>query len=239
MPVSPVVCPKEPLSRDLDVSVSISRPITEIATDMTMICFVTPDVEFSPGNGRVQFFSTMKALSAAVPANSAGLLGRERLLLPRRPPKDVGGGARLHRTHGRRTDGRSGGAFRPCERHGRRVRHRGERRAGIRLRAVFRRHTHHRRGRGSPEHGAGLQGRHRCGIRQCAPTRHHAGRGRRVPRVRCGAVFRHGRFRAARAYVRQGRKHYPRIHAGRSGFGDRPYPDGGPVLWECGLRLGH
>ena len=72
MPVSPVVCPKEPLSRDLDVSVSISRPITEIATDMTMICFVTPDVEFSAGNGRVQFFSTMKALSAAVPANSAG-----------------------------------------------------------------------------------------------------------------------------------------------------------------------
>ena len=71
MPVSPVVCPKEPLSRDLDVSVSISRPITEIATDMTMICFVTPDVEFSAGNGRVQFFSTMKALSAAVPANSA------------------------------------------------------------------------------------------------------------------------------------------------------------------------
>lgn len=63
MPVSPVVCPKEPLSRDLDVSVSISRPITEIATDMTMICFVTPDVEFSAGNGRVQFFSTMKALS--------------------------------------------------------------------------------------------------------------------------------------------------------------------------------
>ena len=53
MPVSPVVCPKEPLSRDLDVSVSISRPITEIATDMTMICFVTPDVEFSAGNGRV------------------------------------------------------------------------------------------------------------------------------------------------------------------------------------------
>ena len=47
------------------------RPITEIATDMTMICFVTPDVEFSAGNGRVQFFSTMKALSAAVPANSA------------------------------------------------------------------------------------------------------------------------------------------------------------------------
>ncbi|MFQ6995919.1 DUF3383 family protein [Bilophila wadsworthia] len=71
MPVSPVVCPKDPLSRDLDVSVSISRPITEIATDMTMICFVTPDVEFSAGNGRVQFFSTMKALSAAVPANSA------------------------------------------------------------------------------------------------------------------------------------------------------------------------
>ena len=32
---------------------------------------LTPDVEFSAGNGRVQFFSTMKALSAAVPANSA------------------------------------------------------------------------------------------------------------------------------------------------------------------------
>lgn len=68
--MSVVVCPKQPLSRSLDVPISISRPQSEIATDMTMICFVTPGVEFLPDNNRVQFFSSMDALTAAVPQNS-------------------------------------------------------------------------------------------------------------------------------------------------------------------------
>ena len=60
----PVVCPKQPLPRDLDVFISIERPITEIATDMTLICFVTPSHDFAPNNGRVRYYSTMQAVEA-------------------------------------------------------------------------------------------------------------------------------------------------------------------------------
>lgn len=71
MPVTPVICPKQPLSRDLDVSVSISRPQTELATDMTMIAFVTPSVDFSDGgNDRVRFYSTFEALVGDVGINT-------------------------------------------------------------------------------------------------------------------------------------------------------------------------
>lgn len=68
---SPIICPKEPLSRDLDVVISLSRAQTEIATDLTLLCFVSPDLEFEPDNSRVQFFSTSTAALNAVPANSA------------------------------------------------------------------------------------------------------------------------------------------------------------------------
>lgn len=72
MPTNPVACPKNPLVRDIDVSVTISRPQTEIATDMTMICLLTPNVDFSDGgNDRVRFYSSISALQADVPANSA------------------------------------------------------------------------------------------------------------------------------------------------------------------------
>lgn len=72
MPITPVTCPSEPLTRDLDVVVNISRPISEVATDMTMICVATPNVTFSDGgNDRVHFYSTFDALSRDVPANSA------------------------------------------------------------------------------------------------------------------------------------------------------------------------
>lgn len=67
-----VVCPKSSLPRDLDVSITISRPQTEIATDLTQICFLTPELTWSDGgNDRVQFFSSMESLQKAVPANSA------------------------------------------------------------------------------------------------------------------------------------------------------------------------
>lgn len=60
-----VSCGKTSLPRELDVSVSISRPLTELATDMTMICFCTPDVDFLPDNNRVQFFSSLNAVEEA------------------------------------------------------------------------------------------------------------------------------------------------------------------------------
>lgn len=72
MSQTPVVCPKQPLTRDLDVEVFISRPQTELATDMTMICVLTPNVEFSDGgNDRVRFYNSMEQLTADVPPNSA------------------------------------------------------------------------------------------------------------------------------------------------------------------------
>lgn len=68
MPV--VSCAKTSLPRSLDVPVSLSRSVAETATDMTMMCFVTPGVAFPPGNDRVQFFSTFEAVQGAVPENS-------------------------------------------------------------------------------------------------------------------------------------------------------------------------
>lgn len=71
MPV--VSCAKTSLPRSLDVPVSLSRSVAETATDMTMMCFVTPGVAFPPGNDRVQFFSTFDAVQGAVPENSEAI----------------------------------------------------------------------------------------------------------------------------------------------------------------------
>ena len=67
----PVVCPKNPLSRDLDVEVTISRPQTEIATDMTLLCFLTPDFDVPPNNNRVRYYSNFAALQADTTPGSA------------------------------------------------------------------------------------------------------------------------------------------------------------------------
>lgn len=67
----PVVCPKNPLPRELDVNITISRPLTEVATDMTLICFVTPDIDLPPNNGRVVYFSSFSALQDATHTGSA------------------------------------------------------------------------------------------------------------------------------------------------------------------------
>ena len=75
MPV--VSCAKTSLPRSLDVSVSLSRSVAETATDMTMMCFVTPGVAFPPGNNRVQFFSTFEAVQGAVPENSEAIFAAQ------------------------------------------------------------------------------------------------------------------------------------------------------------------
>lgn len=75
MPV--VSCSKTSLPRSLDVPVSLSRSVAETATDMTMMCFVTPGVAFSPGNDRVQFFSTFDAVQGAVPENSEAIFAAQ------------------------------------------------------------------------------------------------------------------------------------------------------------------
>lgn len=75
MPV--VSCAKTSLPRSLDVPVSLSRSVAETATDMTMMCFVTPGVSFPPGNDRVQFFSTFDAVQGAVPENSEAIFAAQ------------------------------------------------------------------------------------------------------------------------------------------------------------------
>lgn len=75
MPV--VSCAKTSLPRSLDVPVSLSRSVAETATDMTMMCFVTPGVAFPPGNDRVQFFSTFDAVQGAVPENSESIFAAQ------------------------------------------------------------------------------------------------------------------------------------------------------------------
>lgn len=75
MPV--VSCAKTSLPRSLDVPVSLSRSVAETATDMTMMCFVTPGVTFPPGNNRVQFFSTFDAVQGAVPENSEAIFAAQ------------------------------------------------------------------------------------------------------------------------------------------------------------------
>lgn len=75
MPV--VSCAKTSLPRSLDVPVSLSRSVAETATDMTMMCFVTPGVAFPPGNDRVQFFSTFDAVQGAVHENSEAIFAAQ------------------------------------------------------------------------------------------------------------------------------------------------------------------
>lgn len=75
MPV--VSCANTSLPRSLDVPVSLSRSVAETATDMTMMCFVTPGVAFPPGNDRVQFFSTFDAVQGAVPENSEAIFAAQ------------------------------------------------------------------------------------------------------------------------------------------------------------------
>lgn len=75
MPV--VSCAKTSLPRSIDVPVSLSRSVAETATDMTMMCFVTPGVDFPHGNNRVQFFSTFNAVQGAVPENSEAMFAAQ------------------------------------------------------------------------------------------------------------------------------------------------------------------
>ncbi len=58
-----VTQPVAPLPRDIDVSITINRPQTEVATDLSLLVFLTPNVEtLPPNNGRVALASTAKGL---------------------------------------------------------------------------------------------------------------------------------------------------------------------------------
>ncbi|MCC8194045.1 MAG: hypothetical protein LIP28_05315 [Deltaproteobacteria bacterium] len=66
-----VSCPSRPLPRDLDVEVVISRPQTEIATDMTLMVYLSTEADFAPNNNRVRYYSTFSALAEDTTEGSA------------------------------------------------------------------------------------------------------------------------------------------------------------------------
>lgn len=104
MPV--VSCAKTSLPRSLDVPVSLSRSVAETATDMTMMCFVTPGVAFPPGNDRVQFFSTFDAVQGAVPENSEAIFAAQAFFnRSDRPQTMCIGAVFVDPTHGTLTGG--------------------------------------------------------------------------------------------------------------------------------------
>ena len=104
MPV--VTCAKTSLPRSLDVPISLSRSVAETATDMTMLCFVTPGVDFPTDNNRVQFFSTFDAVQAAVPENSEAIFAAQAFFnRSDRPQTMCIGAVFVDPTHGTLTGG--------------------------------------------------------------------------------------------------------------------------------------
>jgi hypothetical protein len=55
-------CPEKSLPRSLDVVINISRPQSEVATDMTLLAFLTPIPSWAPNVNRVRYYSTMQAV---------------------------------------------------------------------------------------------------------------------------------------------------------------------------------
>jgi hypothetical protein len=53
---TPTSIPVDPLPRDIDVTVLISRPQYETASDLSLLCFATPNVNYPPNNSRVRTY---------------------------------------------------------------------------------------------------------------------------------------------------------------------------------------
>lgn len=67
MSSSPVSIPIVPLPRDIDVNITITRPQSEVATDMSLLVFLTPNAaNLPPDNGRVVIGSSADALLSAL-----------------------------------------------------------------------------------------------------------------------------------------------------------------------------
>lgn len=62
MTASPVSIPVDPLPRDIDVTVLISRPQYETASDLSLLCLVTSEAPFPPNNDRVRTYMTFESV---------------------------------------------------------------------------------------------------------------------------------------------------------------------------------
>lgn len=63
MSAAPITIPVNPLSRDIDVTVTITRPQTELASDLSLMCYVTPNVNLPPNNDRVRLYYSFDSVT--------------------------------------------------------------------------------------------------------------------------------------------------------------------------------
>lgn len=62
MSSSPVTVPVNAISRDVDVSITINRPQTELQSDLSRLCFVSSETTFPPNNGRARVYSSFDSV---------------------------------------------------------------------------------------------------------------------------------------------------------------------------------
>lgn len=58
------------LSRDIDVTITVSKPQAETATDFSILCFCTPDAPFDHDGSRIRYYQSLDAVQADFAASS-------------------------------------------------------------------------------------------------------------------------------------------------------------------------
>jgi hypothetical protein len=71
----PYVTADRSLPRTLDVQISLSRPQTELRTNLTIPCLACENLGLLPNTGRLRFYSTLAAVGDDYAASSAPYLG--------------------------------------------------------------------------------------------------------------------------------------------------------------------
>lgn len=69
--MSIIVCDDLSLPRDIDVVVNVSKPQAEVTTDLSVLVFATPNATFDPDANRIQYYSSLSAVTAAGFATSS------------------------------------------------------------------------------------------------------------------------------------------------------------------------
>lgn len=69
--MSIIVCDNLSLPRDIDVVVNVSKPQVESTTDLSVMVFATPNATFDPDANRIQYYSSLSAVTAAGFATSS------------------------------------------------------------------------------------------------------------------------------------------------------------------------
>ena len=57
-----IVSNNSALPRDIDVTVNVSKVAAEVTTDLSVLCFVTPNAPFDHGAGRIRFYTSLSSL---------------------------------------------------------------------------------------------------------------------------------------------------------------------------------